>query len=132
MQDYDATGRRRLDPPAEDDWAARSAGRRRAVERRDTGVRQTRRISSWTAAALVAGVAASAGYFVHTATTPAGTTSSTSTTGTVTGTGTATGQKPSVTHAVVTSGGSGVSAGTSSGAGGGSAGSGTAVHWRDN
>src|SRR5271169_4791774 len=105
MQDYDATGRRRLDPPADDDWAAGSA-RRRAVERRDTGVRKSRRISNWTAAALVAGVAASAGYFAHTAMSPAGTTSGTSATGTVTGTGIATGQKPSVTHAVVTSGGS--------------------------
>lgn len=131
MQDYDARGRRRLDPPAEDDWAAGSASRRRAVKRRDTGVRMTRRISSWTAAALVAGVAASAGYFAHAAM-PAGTTSGTSATGTVTGTGTATGQKPSVTHPVVTSGGSGVAAGTAGGAGGGSAGSGSAVHWRDN
>jgi hypothetical protein len=131
MKDYDARGRWRLDPPAEDDWAASSAGRRRAVERRDTGVRTTRRISSWTAAALVAGVAASAGYFAHAAM-PAGTTSGTSATGTVTGTGTATGQKPSVTHPVVTSGGSGVAAGTGGGAGVGSAGSGSAVHWRDN
>ncbi len=89
MQDYDARGRRRLDPPAEDDWAAGSATRRRAVERRDTGVRQTRRISSWTAAALVAGVAASAGYFAHAAM-PAGTTSGTSATGTASGTGTGT------------------------------------------
>jgi hypothetical protein len=132
MQDYDATGRRRLEPPAEDDWAAGSSRRRRAVERRDTGVRQTRRLSSWTAAALVAGVAASAGYFAHTAMTPAGPTTGASATGTVAGTGTATGQKPSVTHAVVTSGGSGVAVGTSSGASGGSAGSGGAVHWRDN
>jgi hypothetical protein len=131
MQDYDATGRRRLDPPADDDWAAGSA-RRRAVERRDTGVRQSRRISNWTAAALVAGVAASAGYFAHTAMSPAGTTSGTSATGTVTGTGIATGQKPSVTHAVVTSGGSGVAVGASGGAVGGSAGAGSAVHWRDN
>ncbi len=132
MQDYDETGRRRLDPPAENDWAASSARRRRAVERRDTGVRQTRRISSWTAAALVAGVAASAGYFAHTAMTPVGTTSGTSATSTVSGTGTATGQKPSVTHPVVTSGGSGVAVGTSGAAAGGSPGSGSAVHWRDN
>jgi hypothetical protein len=131
MQDYDATGRRRLNPSAEDDWAAGSGGRRRAVERRDTGLRQTRRISSWTAAALVAGVAASAGYFAHAAI-PAGTASGTPATGTVTGTGAATGQKPSVTHAVVTSGGSGVAVGTSGGAAGGSAGSGSAVQWRDN
>ena len=131
MQDYDATGRRRLDPPAEDDRAAGSARRRRAVERRDTRVRQTRRISGWTAAALVAGVAASAGYFAH-ATMPAGPTSGTSATGTVTGSGAATGQKPSLTHPVVTSGGSGVAAGTSGGAAAGPAGSGGAVHWRDN
>jgi hypothetical protein len=133
MQDYDARGLRRLDPPAEDDWAAGSATRRRAINRRDTGVRATRRISGWTAAALVAGVAASAGYFAHAAM-PAGTTSSTSSTGTAsgTGTGTAASQKPSVTHPVVTSGGSGVAAGTVGGAAGGPAGSGNAVHWRDN
>ncbi len=119
MQDYDAAGRRRLDPPAEDDRDAGGSGRRRAVERRDAGVRQTRRISSWTAAALVAGVAASAGYFAHTAMMPAGASSGTSATGTVTGTGSAAGQKPSVTHAVVTSGGSGVTVGTSAGAAGG-------------
>ena len=132
MQDCEATGRRRLDAPAEDDWAAGSARRRGAVERRNTGVRQTRRISSWTAAALVAGVAASAGYFAHAATAPAGTTTGTSATGTATGTGAATGQRPSVTHPVVTSGGSGVAAGTSGGGAGGPAGSGSAVHWRDN
>ncbi len=131
MQDFEGTGRRQLEPPDEDDWTAGSA-RRRAVERRDAGVRQSRRISSWTAAALVAGVAASAGYFAHAAMTPAGTTSGTSATGTVTGTGAATSQKPSVTHAVVTSGGSGVVVGASGGAAGGSAGSGSAVHWRDN
>ena len=131
MQDFEETGRRRLDAPAEDDWATGSARRRRAVERRNAGVRQTRRLSSWTAAALVAGVAASAGYFAHTATTPTGTTNGASAAGTVSGTGTASGQKPSVTHPVVTSGGSGVAVGTSGGAAGAS-GSGGTVHWQDN
>lgn len=130
MQDYDSAGRRRLDPPAEDDWTAGSASRRRAVKRRDTGVRTTRRLSTWTAAALVAGVAASVGYFAHIVPTPAASTSSTSATGAVSGT--ATGQKPSVTHPVVTSGGSGVAAGTGGVAGGGPTGSGGAVHWQDN
>lgn len=131
MRDYENKVGRRLDPPAEDDWTPGSGGRRRAVERRDAGVRQTRRITGWTAAALVAGVAASAGYFAHAAM-PTGTASGPSATGAVTGTGAATGQKPSVTHAVVTSGGSGVVAGTGGGAAGGSAGPGGSVHWRDN
>ena len=72
MQEYDDTGRRRLEPQGDDDWTTNtSVARRRAVRRRDAGIRQTRRISAWTAAALVAGVAASAGYFAHTVATPA-------------------------------------------------------------
>jgi hypothetical protein len=127
MQGY--PGPRRLDPPA--DWTA-SAGAARAIARRDSGVRQTRRISTWTAAALVASVAASAGYFAHAVATPATTMSGTSVSGTA-GTGaagTATGQKASLTHPVVTSGGSGVVASAAGGGAGG--GSGGAVHWQDN
>jgi hypothetical protein len=127
MQEYDDTGRRRLEPQGDDDWTTNtSVARRRAVRRRDAGIRQTRRISAWTAAALVAGVAASAGYFAHTVATPAtGGTTATSVAGTVG----ATGHKPSLTHPVVTSGGSGVVAGTTGASAGTSSG---AVHWRDN
>jgi anti-sigma factor RsiW len=127
MQEYDDTGRRRLDPQGDDDWTTSTpAARRQAVTRRDAGVRQTRRISAWTAAALVAGVAASAGYFAHTAATLAtGGTSATSVNGAVG----ATGQKPSLMHPVVTSGGSGVVAGATGGSAGTSSG---AVHRQDN
>jgi len=126
MQDY--PGPRRLDPAADDRTASDRAGRAEAMARRDTNVRQTRRISTWTAAALVASVAASAGYFAHAVATPTTATGGTTVTGTV-GSSAASGQKPNVTHPVVTSGGSGVVAGTGSGAGGGSGG---AVHWQDN
>jgi hypothetical protein len=76
----------------------------------------------------MAGVAAGAGYFAHAVATPATATGGTTVTGT-SGASAATGQKPSLTHPVVTSGGSGVVAGTAGGAGGGS---GSAVHWQDN
>jgi hypothetical protein len=129
MQDYDDTGRRRLGAQAEeDDWPQGGDARRRAVARRDAGVRQTRRISTWTAAALVAGVAASAGYFAHAVVTPGVSTNGSSVSST-TGTVGTTGHKPSLTHPVVTSGGSGVTAGTAGGSPG--SGGGT-VTWRDN
>lgn len=126
MQEYDDVGRRRLSPPAEDDWTAGDGAiRQRAADRRDAGMRQTRQISGWTAAALVAGVAAGAGYFAHAAATPTVLTSGTAVKGTVGSTA----QKPSLTHPVVTSGGSGVTVGTSGGSHG--AGGGT-VQWQDN
>lgn len=115
-------GRRRLDPQAEDDW---SAPNRVGTARRDSGVRQIRRISTWTAAALVAGVAASAGYFAHAVATPTSATGGVSVNGTA-GASTATGHRPNLTHPVVTSGGSGVVAGTAGGASSGG------VHWSDN
>jgi anti-sigma factor RsiW len=125
MQEYDDVGRRRLSPSAEDDWtAADRATRQRAVGRRDAGVRQTRQVSGWTAAALVAGVAAGAGYFAHAAATPTVLTSGAA----VQGAAGSTAQKPSLTHPVVTSGGSGVTVGTSAGSprpGGGT------VQWQD-
>lgn len=111
MQEYD------------DDTAARAA-RQRSIGRRDASVRRTRKISGWTAAALVAGVAAGAGYFAHATPVP---TVSTGTSGqAVVG---STGQKPSLTHPVVTSGGSAVTGGTA----GGTPGSGGGIaQWRDN
>jgi hypothetical protein len=111
-------GRRRLPGAASDDWNSDDgwqdgdSGAQYGPAWRDTGVRRSRRASSWTAAALIVGVAATSGYFVHAAATPAaapaGTTSVTQQPGSVTGHG----HKPSVTHAVVTSGGSGVTAGS--------------------
>lgn len=103
--------------------------------RRDAGVRQARRVTGWTAAALIAGTAASAGYFAHVAAPPAGTTAGTSVPGSAQGSVPGAGQHR-LTHTVVTSGGSGVAAGgsaTGGAAGGGtSSGSGGAVTWRDN
>lgn len=116
----------RRHPPGYDDWAAdvRRAGDARA--RRADGVRRVRKMSNWTAAVLVAGVAVTSGYFAHAATvaTQAAGYSGSSGQGQP---GTAvTGHKASLTHPVVTSGGSGVTAG--GGGTGGSGGSG----WRDN
>ncbi len=136
MHGYDDAGLRRLSPPATDDLAdsddtAASALRRQAAGRRDAGVRQIGRISGWTAAGLVAGVAAGAGYFAHAVPPTAVPASATAVQGTVGSTG----QKPSLTHPVVTSGGSGVTAGTAGGssATGGAAASGNATaQWRDN
>jgi hypothetical protein len=60
----DKPGYRRLprhDPPYPDDTpVAWQAG-----VTRDGGVRRMRRVSNWTAAALIAGVAATTGYFAH-------------------------------------------------------------------
>ncbi len=61
--DYDEQDRPgwvRLPPADEDAWAGRSA-----VASRAEGVRRVRRASNWTAAALIAGVAAASGYFAH-------------------------------------------------------------------
>lgn len=114
---------RRLPGPAYEAGRDDEPEARYAPQWRDSSVRRTRRASNWTAAALIAGVAATSGYFVHAAATPGVSTGSTSVTSGVAGHG----QKPSVSHAVVTSGGSGVSVG-GSGAGGSGGGS---VTWRD-
>ena len=72
---------------------------------RASGVRRVRRASNWTAAALIAGVAAATGYFAHHQ--PATTSATTSVSG-VPGS-TATGvHKPTLNTPVATSGGSGV------------------------
>ena len=92
---------------------------------RDSGVRASRRASSWTAAALIAAVAATTGYLAHSI---PGTTTSTTTGSTATGSGTA-GQAgkstaarhgaPAVSGPVVTSGGSGAAAAGRAGGGAG-------------
>lgn len=99
-----------------------------AAARRDASLRQNRRMTAWAAAGLVAGVAASVGYFAHHPASPASSGSVVSTPGATA----VNGHKPAAGHPVVTSGGSGVTAGVS---GGGAAGTGTAggtTTWHDN
>lgn len=87
---------------------------------RESGFRTSRRASNWTAAALIAAVAATTGYLAHSI--PASTTASTTSgQGATTPTGKSTAVKagaPSVSGPVVTSGGSGVAAGSAAGGGG--------------
>jgi hypothetical protein len=119
---------RRRPPGYDDDWRASGDTTRTARLSRDDGVRRVRRMSNWTAAALIAAAAVTSGYFAH-ATTVAGSAPSYSGTASHGQAGApVTGHKPSLTHPVVTSGGSGVTAGSS-----GSGSSGTAASgWRDN
>jgi len=80
---------------------------RGAASPRAGGVRRLRRASNWTAAALIAGVAATTGYFAHHAqpAAPAVTTVS----GTAPGAGSTAGPgKPTLSNPVTTSTGSGV------------------------
>ena len=129
-QDYQR-GRRRLPATADDDGNSYQSAGPYAPAWRDSGVRRTRRASNWTAAALIAGVAATSGYFVHaTANSPVGAASGT--TGVTQQTVTGHGHKPSLTHSVVTSSGSGVTVGGSGAGGAGGSGGGSATSWRDN
>lgn len=109
----------------QDDYAYRPlpAARNRAVAQRDAGRERVRRVTAWTAASLVAGMAAGAGYFAHATTAAPG-----ATTQATPGSAHPGGQRPSLSHPVATSGGSGVAAG-STGVSGRAAG---AVNWRDN
>jgi hypothetical protein len=78
---------------------------RGAVSARADGIRRMRSASNWTAAALIAGVAAATGYFAHH---PPAATPATSSVTTVPG-GTAAGpHKPTLNGPVATSSGSGV------------------------
>jgi len=80
---------------------------RGAASPRAGGVRRLRRASNWTAAALIAGVAAATGYFVHPA--PPAAPTVTTVTGTAPGTGSTAGPgKPTLSSPVATSTGSGV------------------------
>jgi hypothetical protein len=113
--------------PQQDPLPARRAG----------GVRQVRRASNWTAALLVAGVAAATGYFAHHLP-PAGSTAGTAThaqpAGQVAAAGHGAASVPRQTSGsapLVTSGGSGVAVGTATGAGR-TAGRSATVTWRDN
>ena len=78
---------------------------RGAARSRASGVRRVRRASNWTAAALIAGVAAATGYFAHHQPAAAPATSSVSG---VPGSTAAGVQKPTLNAPVATSGGSGV------------------------
>jgi hypothetical protein len=85
---------------------------RSAASARAGGVRRMRWASNWTAAALIAGVAAATGYFAHH---PPAATPATSSVTAVPG-GTAAGpHKPALSAPVATSGGSGVTVGTGPG-----------------
>ena len=75
---------------------------------RDGGVRRVRRVSNWTAAALIAGVAATTGYFAH-ASQPAAQAVGAAT-GTAPTTGAGAHHKACPAAPVATSGGSGVTA----------------------
>jgi hypothetical protein len=123
MDGDNGTGRRRL--PGCDDWAADARVGQARVRRAD-GVRRVRTMSNWTAAALVAGVAVTTGYFAHAATVATQVPGYSGASGQGQPGTAATGHKASLTHPVATSGGSGVTAG--SGGAGGSGGS----SWRDN
>jgi hypothetical protein len=79
---------------------------RGAGSSRAGGVRRLRRASNWTAAALIAGVAAATGYFAH-HTQPAAPAVST-VSGTAPGASTAAPGKPTLSNPVTTSSGSGV------------------------
>ncbi len=104
-------GRRRLPDQADDSWRAYETGVRYGPAGRAVDARSARRASTWTAAALIAGVAATSGYFVHVAATPAASPTGTTRVIPQPGSGTAHSQQPSVSHPVVTSGGSGVRGG---------------------
>ncbi len=128
----------------------RSAGfssvQSRVIARED-GLRRLRRMSNWTAAALIVGVAAATGYFAHTNPVAPVTRTITTAVPACTGPGIGPSPRPTVSNAVATSGGSGVTVGTSSSGGGvgatgsggtcvtpgstGSGGGGSTTPWRD-
>ena len=113
---------------------------------REDGLRLLRRMSNWTAAALIVGVAATTGYLAHTNPVATGTLTITSAVPACTAPGIGS-PRPTVSNAVATTGGSGVTVGTSSsvgsvgatGSGGtcgtsgstGGGGGGTTSPWRD-
>jgi len=111
----------------------------RAVANRAGGLRRVRRAGNWTAAALIAGVAAATGYFAHhtpPATSTATQASQVPASGRLPGPGHAAAAMPrpaSGSAPVVTSGGSGVAAGAATGTAGTAGGArGRIITWRDN
>ena len=134
MTEEPAPGRRRLTESGAEEAADFGASDRHAMTRRDTGVRATRRTTTWTAAALIAGVAVTTGYFAHAAATPnvaqapaAGVQHG--------GAGATAGAQPSVHHPVAVTTGSGVTIGSPGTTGGGAGtviGRSGHVTWQDN
>jgi hypothetical protein len=129
--------RERIRLPAADDENTRNGAAWRAAapsptahERRDRGIRESRTAANWTAAALIAGVAAATGYFAHHPATQAVAAAQYTQSGTASAGATVHGQggHAAISQPVATSGGSGVTAG-SGGAGGGLAG--RRSGWRD-
>lgn len=90
--------------PADDDEGDTAPGSGRA---RASSLRRVRRASTWTAAALIAGLAAVAGYFAH-HTQPAVPATTTVAPGVPGSSSTASPGKPALTSPVVTSSGSAV------------------------
>lgn len=135
-------GPRREQMPRFDD----SSFVQRAVIAREDGMRRLRRMSNWTAAVLIAGVAATSGYFAHTTLPAPAARVITTTVHTCPGPSIGTSQRPTLSNAVATSGGSGVTVGASGSAvaagasgsgvtcgtlGSTGGGGGTASPWRD-
>ena len=105
-EDAERPGWVRLPGYDDDSGYQRDAGPSRGAPRA-SGVRRLRRASNWTAAALIAGMAAATGYFAH-HTQPAAP-AVTSVTGSAPGAGTTAGPgKPTLSSPVTTSTGSGV------------------------
>ena len=104
-EDAERPGWVRLPGYDDDSGYQRDAGPSRGAPRA-SGVRRLRRASNWTAAALIAGVAAATGYFAH-HTQPAAPAVST-VSGTAPGASTAAPGKPTLSNPVTTSSGSGV------------------------
>lgn len=97
----------------EDPRYSEGAGYRRAATARASGVRRVRQASNWTAALLIAGVAAATGYFAHHA--PPATPATSAVTSVPGGTAAAGTHKPALSAPVATSSGSGVTVRTGPG-----------------
>lgn len=117
------------------DAAWRAAAPSRTVhERKNRGIRESRTAANWTAAALLAAVAAATGYFAHHPATQAAGTARYTQSGTSTS-GAAVhgpGSHAAISQPVATSGGSGVAAGPGTASGGAAGRSAVgASGWRD-
>jgi hypothetical protein len=113
------------DPRYDAAWLA-AAPNRTAHDRKNRGIRESRTAANWTAAALIAGVAAATGYFAHHPATQVVAAAQYARSGTASSGASVHGQggHAAISQPVATSGGSGVTAGSGA-AGGGKSG------WRD-
>jgi hypothetical protein len=122
-EDWEGSGPYSYGPPGDDGPSYRANRYSWPASTRDRGIRSSRRTSTWTAAALIAAVAATTGYLAHSMpTTSAG--SGYSTTKQSGHAGVVKHGAPGVSGPVVTSGGSGVAGAGRSGGG--------ATGWSDN